>query len=154
MASQNVPTLSRFCYFTCLALFLGVTSTVLLESQATHDETTVATYSRGTLHTSIPYHAPHAGAGQLTVEVLDPEDKVLGRSQHDVNVSDGKGWWQEQVSLEKVHVRRPHTLAADRQCLRCGIDSSHCRSVASELDSPLPGPARQLQRPTEGREPL
>ncbi len=92
---------TRFCYFFCLALLLGGTYTVLLESQATHDEYTAATYSHGTLHATIPDHAPHAGAGQLTVEVLDPDDKVLGRAQHDVN-AEGKGWWQEQVTLTKA----------------------------------------------------
>jgi len=64
---------SRFFNFFCLVLLLGAASTVLLESQATHDEKIVATYSRGALHAGIPYRAPHAGAGQLVLEVLDPE---------------------------------------------------------------------------------
>ena len=45
-------------------------------------------------------------------------------------------------------------VKADCRCLRCGIDSSHRRSAGSEFDSPLPGPARQLQRSAEGCEPL
>ena len=91
---------SRSRYVLCLALVLGVTCAVLLESQATHDEDTVATYSHGNLHVSIPYQAGHAGAGQLTVEILDPEDQVLGRVEHAGNAG-ANGWWQEQVTLTK-----------------------------------------------------
>jgi hypothetical protein len=35
------------------------------------------------------------------VEALDPEDHVLGRSQHDVTAADGRGLWQEQIRLAK-----------------------------------------------------
>jgi uncharacterized protein YfaS (alpha-2-macroglobulin family) len=63
------------------------------------DESLVATYSHGALRVTIPYHAPHIGAGQLTVEVLDPEDKVLGSSERRVDVSVGKGQWREELKL-------------------------------------------------------
>ena len=60
-----------------------------------------ATYSHGVLNLTIPYHVAHAGRGQLTVEVLDPEDQVLGRAEQRVDVAEGSGYWQEEISLAK-----------------------------------------------------
>jgi uncharacterized protein YfaS (alpha-2-macroglobulin family) len=62
---------------------------------------TVATFSHGLLRLSIPYHAPRAGAGQLTMEILDPEDNVLGRAKRHVIVAEGEGQWQDEIKLEK-----------------------------------------------------
>jgi hypothetical protein len=55
----------------------------------------IATYSHGLLHLSIPYHAAHAGTGRLKMEVLDPEDQVLGSAERQMKVSAGHGRWQE-----------------------------------------------------------
>ena len=60
------------------------------------------TYSNGVLHVTIPYQAPHAGAGQLTVEILNPEDEVLGRVRRHVTVSDAAGTWQDEIKLAKA----------------------------------------------------
>ncbi len=60
-----------------------------------------ATYSQGLLNLTIPYLAAHAGAGQLTMEVLDPDDAVLGRTERRENVAEGTGRWQGTVKLEK-----------------------------------------------------
>lgn len=59
------------------------------------------TYSHGVLHAAIPYHAAHAGAGKLTIEVLNPEDEVLGRLQQQAEVAEGKGWWRAEIKLDK-----------------------------------------------------
>jgi hypothetical protein len=64
--------------------------------------TAVVTYTRGVLHVSIPYHAVHTGDGKLTVEVLDPEDKVLGRAETQVTIDKGYGRWQEEIRLDKA----------------------------------------------------
>src|SRR5438046_1153406 len=69
---------------------------------AANAESAAATYSHGALRVFIPYHVPHSGAGQLTVEVLDPEDKVLGRSEQRVDVNTGKGSWQDELKLTKA----------------------------------------------------
>ena len=61
----------------------------------------VATYSNGLLHLTIPYHATHAGAGLLTMEVLDPEDNTLARGQRRVDVNGGQGRWQDEIKLDK-----------------------------------------------------
>jgi len=96
---------SRFRFLFPAAL-LVIASAGLVESFqttqiATGDSTTV-TYSHGVLSATIPYHAPHAGAGQLVVEVLDPEDNVVARVSQSVAANDGKGWWQEDLRLTKT----------------------------------------------------
>jgi uncharacterized protein YfaS (alpha-2-macroglobulin family) len=60
-----------------------------------------ATYSRGILRLAIPYQADHHGTGRLTLEVLDPEDHVLGRIEKTVEVTEGTSLWGEQIKLVK-----------------------------------------------------
>ena len=60
------------------------------------------TYSHQTAHVSIPYQTSHAGAGQLTIEILDPSDAVLGQVGRRVTAAAGGGRWQEDVSLNKA----------------------------------------------------
>src|SRR5712671_1424528 len=60
-----------------------------------------ATYTRGILSLTLPYHAAQAGAGQLTVELLDPEDHLLGRSDHHLDIAQGDGRWLETIKLTK-----------------------------------------------------
>jgi hypothetical protein len=62
---------------------------------------TTATYLHGRLFLSIPYQAARAGTGQLTLELLDPEDHVLGHSERALNVATGPGSWQESLSPNK-----------------------------------------------------
>ncbi len=61
----------------------------------------VATYAHGVLHVTIPYRGAETGSGRLTVEVLDPEDDVLGRAQRDLEVNASAGRWKEEIRLEK-----------------------------------------------------
>jgi uncharacterized protein YfaS (alpha-2-macroglobulin family) len=56
----------------------------------------------GTWRVALPYTAPHAGAGRLSMEVLNPEDRVVGRSEQAVTVVAGKGVWQQELSLTKT----------------------------------------------------
>jgi hypothetical protein len=93
---------ARFVIF-ILAVFLTIAAFVVLQPTQASDvaPSTVATYSQGLLHLIIPYHAARAGAGQLTMEVLDPEDNVLGRAERHVEVAEGQGRWQDEIKLEK-----------------------------------------------------
>jgi hypothetical protein len=50
-----------------------------------------ATYSNGVVHLTIPYRMSSVGQGQLVTEVLDPEDKVLGRSERQLDLVQSKG---------------------------------------------------------------
>ena len=59
------------------------------------------TYLGGTLQATIPFRALHAGAGQLTIDVLNPEDEVLGHVERRVTVSSAAGVWRDQIRLAK-----------------------------------------------------
>src|SRR5579872_4252359 len=65
------------------------------------DASASATYSHGVLYLTIPYHGQQAGNGKLTMEVLNPEDEVLGRAEAHVDISEGKGRWQQELKLDK-----------------------------------------------------
>src|SRR5438874_2264985 len=60
-----------------------------------------ATYVHGTLYVTIPYRDADAGAGQLTIEVLDPEDNILGQTRQRLDLPAGTGRWNEELKLEK-----------------------------------------------------
>ncbi|MGA8311458.1 MAG: MG2 domain-containing protein, partial [Terriglobales bacterium] len=84
-------------------LVLIIAGLVVVESfeAAGSGELRSATYSNGTLHLAIPYHANDSGTGQLTMEVLDPEDQILGRAQRHVDAARGTGLWREDIKLKK-----------------------------------------------------
>jgi uncharacterized protein YfaS (alpha-2-macroglobulin family) len=60
-----------------------------------------AIFSHGVLRLTLPYDATHPSSGELTVEVLDPEDHVLGREERLVDVVKGKGYWHVEIKLSK-----------------------------------------------------
>jgi uncharacterized protein YfaS (alpha-2-macroglobulin family) len=93
---------ARFFLFT-LAAFLTLVTFIGWRAFQASDiaPSMAATYWQGLLHLSIPYHAASAGAGQLTLEVLDPEDHLLGRAERHVEVAEGQGQWQDTIKLEK-----------------------------------------------------
>jgi uncharacterized protein YfaS (alpha-2-macroglobulin family) len=94
--------LARFFLFIFAAIPIIVAFLVLQAFQTPPDEPVSAgTYSHGSLRLSIPYQAPRSGAGTLTMEILDPEDKVLGRSERHVEIAKGQGNWQGGITLNK-----------------------------------------------------
>jgi uncharacterized protein YfaS (alpha-2-macroglobulin family) len=89
------------------AIAIVVAASILItraleEAQAAPGEMASVTYSGGTLHVTIPYRGLEAGGGLLTVEVLDPEDGVLGRAERRVEVAQGAGTWREEIALAKA----------------------------------------------------
>src|SRR5882762_2460253 len=86
-----------------LAVFLTIVGVISLQpfQASSHAPSPVATYSQGLLRVTIPYDALHTGAGQFTVEVLNPEDQVLGRTEQRVEVTARNGHLQSEVKLEK-----------------------------------------------------
>jgi uncharacterized protein YfaS (alpha-2-macroglobulin family) len=60
-----------------------------------------ATYSHGVLRLAIPYRGTHGGSGRLTLEVLDPEDHVLGRIEKTAEATNGPSQWEAEIKLEK-----------------------------------------------------
>jgi uncharacterized protein YfaS (alpha-2-macroglobulin family) len=67
----------------------------------TPSESLSATFSHGILSLTIPYHAERAGSGQLIVELLNPEDQVLGKTERPVKIAKGDGNWQQNIAPEQ-----------------------------------------------------
>src|SRR5690348_11914096 len=84
---------------TLLILFLCILLQPFPASAGAHATTTI--YSRGWLHLAIPFDAWRGGAGQLTLELLDPENQVVGRTERHIEVSRGKAWWREEIKVSK-----------------------------------------------------
>ncbi len=82
-------------------LMIGVALIVMVPRFEAASGDASITYTRGILHVTIPYQTLHDGTGRLTLEVVNPEDEVLGRVEHMVDVTQGKGRWQEEIKLEK-----------------------------------------------------
>jgi uncharacterized protein YfaS (alpha-2-macroglobulin family) len=61
-----------------------------------------ALYRHGNLDVALPYRAPHSGTGTLTVELLDPESKVLGRVERTLSINAGDGAWHESLAPAKA----------------------------------------------------
>jgi uncharacterized protein YfaS (alpha-2-macroglobulin family) len=92
----------RFAILLLAGLVAAVTIFRLRASEAGGSAPSlVATYAHGVLHVTIPYRGADTGSGQLTVEVLDPEDDVLGRTGRGLEVRTSAGRWKEEIRLEK-----------------------------------------------------
>lgn len=52
-----------------------------------------AIYAHTELALTIPYHASRSGPGKLVVELLSPEDEVLGHAERETQTVDGNGEW-------------------------------------------------------------
>jgi hypothetical protein len=92
---------STFWFILVGAVIAAVMIVATQPSGAANEEPVVATHSHGVLNVTIPYQAEHSGAGRLTVEVLDPEDQVLAREEHSIEISAGKGRWQQEIKFQK-----------------------------------------------------
>jgi len=92
---------ARFCILLIAVSLIVLMLTVQPFQIANGASGAVATYSRGMLHVTIPYRDAHPGTGQLTFEILDPEDKVLGHSQRKVEIVEKRGWWRDEIKLDQ-----------------------------------------------------
>ena len=93
---------TKFILFISVAV-LTITAllTVRLKQVEGSSPSPAATYSHGSLHLTIPYQASSAGTGRLIVEVLDPDDHVLGHAEQQLSVSTGPGRWKDEIKLAK-----------------------------------------------------
>jgi uncharacterized protein YfaS (alpha-2-macroglobulin family) len=122
----------RFSLILALLLIASVQMVISFRGASAADAGSVAaTYSRGVLRVTIPYQLPRAGAGRLRVDVLDPEDAILGRSERDVDAG-SKGQWQEEIRLAKApaiedlvwqRVRYRFTYSDSKSAALGGIES-------------------------------
>src|SRR5947208_1052884 len=86
-----------------VALLLGLGSLVLLTtlslSQPAEPRSLHSTYAHVVLRVSIPDEAPRSGEGSLTIEILDPEDRVAARIDRPSYASAGRGVWRQELVL-------------------------------------------------------
>src|ERR1700685_1871956 len=100
------PTLQGTAVRFAVLLLVGLAVVVSIFSLCTSEAgapapSLIATYAHGLLHVTIPYRGAETGAGQLTLEVLDPEDRVLGRTERNLEVNASSGGWKGAIRLEK-----------------------------------------------------
>ena len=93
----------KFRFSALFALLVSAAVPIAMYSFHGADDQSVTrvTYSHGVLQVTLPYDHQSAGEGELTVEVLDPEDRVLGRTKRHAEAEDGRGHWQQEVKLDK-----------------------------------------------------
>lgn len=101
--ANGLKNISRFWFVPLLSVLIIATVVPTVQSVHLADDESLlsATYSHGVLRLTIPYKMKGAGMGQLTVQILDPEDHVLGESKRNVEFQEGKGQWQEEIKLQK-----------------------------------------------------
>jgi hypothetical protein len=81
-------------------LLLGVLTLFFVGTVSGTDLKTVsAVYAHNKLSFSIPYEAVHSGEAELSLEVLSPEDHVLGRADHKGHLAEGTGFWNAEIIL-------------------------------------------------------
>lgn len=86
-------------------LLLGVL--VLLFSEAVggaEPRTISAVYTHNALTLSVPYEVIHSGEAELALEVLSPEDRVLGRAAYRTHVAEGSAVWNAEIVLREPMV--------------------------------------------------
>ena len=93
---------NRVFFYSAAAALTAAVLFLLQPYLGADSEPGVATYSRGFLHVAIPYKAAHRGAGHLLLEVLDPEDGVLGNSEKAVEITESDGQWKQDLRLDRA----------------------------------------------------
>src|SRR5580704_16813530 len=97
---------SRTFWWSSAAVLFAIASAVTVQSfegsgGPNASGVVFATYAAGLLRAAIPYRALRAGAGVLTIEVLNPEDDAVSRSERRTAVSSGAGSWRDELRLAK-----------------------------------------------------
>lgn len=83
-----------------LVLLFILFLTSLAASAETAMQSPTATYEHGNLSLQIPFHSPRIGFGRLFVEILDPENHLLGHSERSTEMTGKDGAWLEKIALE------------------------------------------------------
>jgi uncharacterized protein YfaS (alpha-2-macroglobulin family) len=83
-------------------LLLGVLVFLFSEAVSGAEPKTIsAVYAHNALTLSVPYEVIHSGEAELAVEVLSPEDHVLGRAAYRTHVSEGSAVWNAEIVLRE-----------------------------------------------------
>jgi uncharacterized protein YfaS (alpha-2-macroglobulin family) len=132
---------ARVCFYSLAAVVTAGVAILALPFLGSNRARSAATYSRGVLRLNIPYHAKHRGSGTLTLEVLDPENRAIGKVQKSLQVAEGSSQWQEEIKLlnappldELVWHRLRYRFEYDHQRFP-GLDGTE--SVSQILQMPV-----------------
>src|ERR1700755_243927 len=97
--------MTRFCrsfpFLLTAPLVLLLASAAFLSTARARAEQLAATYTRGSLSITIPYHSARSGRGRLIAEIIDPEDHVLGQVERTADIGTGNSSWQQVIKPEK-----------------------------------------------------
>ena len=100
-----------------------------------------AVYFRDALAFSVPYEAAHSGEAELKLELLSPEDHVLGEVKRHKRVTEGSAVWNARMFLgermpldELVWQRMRFTLRYENQT---SPDLEEIRSLSEILERPM-----------------
>ena len=89
------------------ALTIAALLTVRLVPAEGSSSLPAAIYLHGWLRLNIPYRAPSTGTGGLIVEVLNPDDQVLGHAERQLSVSAGPGTLEGQNQADQISAAEP-----------------------------------------------
>jgi uncharacterized protein YfaS (alpha-2-macroglobulin family) len=128
--------------FLCSGILLLTASALFLfASNAAHGQQLTATEVDNELALTISYHTSRTGAGTLTVELLDPEGKVLSHAERIARADDGDGEWQ--IRLDSSPLPRLEDLVWERIRYKFTYDGERApalrgiRSVSEILRRPV-----------------
>ncbi len=100
-----------------------------------------AVYFRDALAFSVPYEAAHGGEAELKLELLSPEDRVLGEVKRHKRVTEGSGVWNarmvpgERMTFDELVWQRVRfTLRYENQT---SPDLEEIRSLSEILERPV-----------------
>jgi uncharacterized protein YfaS (alpha-2-macroglobulin family) len=104
-------------------------------------KTIFAVYFRDALSFSVPYEAAHSGEAEMKLELLSPEDRVLGEVKRQKRVAEGGAVWNARMVLrdpmtldELVWQRVRFTLRYNDQA---AADIEEIRSLSEILERPV-----------------
>lgn len=80
---------------------------ILLFATTSCPQSMTALWSQPALSLTLPYTAPHAGPGRLTVELLSPENDVLAAVDRTEEARNGSGVWKQELTV-------PHSVPFDK----------------------------------------
>lgn len=86
--------------FRLLPLLFVLLFTSHFASAETAAQSLTAIYEHGNLSLQIPFHNPRVGFGRLSVEILDPENHLLGQAERSTEMTGKDGSWLEKIAIE------------------------------------------------------
>jgi hypothetical protein len=127
-----------FCVFQALSGLALLFAATIGNAES---RTISAVYFRDALAFSVPYEAAHGGDAELKLELLSPEDRVLGEVKRHKRLTEGSGVWNarmvfgERMTLDElVWQRMRFTLRYENQT---SPDLEEIRSLSEILERPV-----------------